>query len=349
MKNTNMIVGKPSSGKTVGFMFKEMESYIEKGKNLFIWDNKLDYYNHFYDILKEKGYDVKIVNINEEANSCGFNILMYPYTLYKRGKIDEAISLVQNISQTFIFNRNNAVDEFWYNSASDLLSTFILILFKEGKKEEINLYSVINLLKMIDKDGDEGISSLRHYLLNGDAFDPIYLLGASTIFAPIETRAGVISTLKQALSSYICRPILLDILANDEIALDEKKEKTALFFSQRKQESHLGLILLDQYLHSLQNNQDESVIILDNINKLPKIPYMEEFTLYSKTNHIISYFVVNNYEELEDKYGKYAFRDVEFQKEIKDLEVSYLDTVKPLPVLKVTPKEVCDFSFLKDA
>ena len=40
MKNTNLLIGKISSGKTLGYMFDIVKESIRNGENLLILDNK---------------------------------------------------------------------------------------------------------------------------------------------------------------------------------------------------------------------------------------------------------------------------------------------------------------------
>ena len=151
MKNTNLIIGKPDSGKTRGYMFNQVKEMISNGEKLFIWDNKEEYYNYFYNDLKDSHYTIKMVRLDEPENSNGFNILSIPYSLYKNGNVDKALLLIQELGVSMV-NTSDNVTDFWDNNARDLLCSLILLLFKEGKKEEINFYSIVNLLRKIDED-----------------------------------------------------------------------------------------------------------------------------------------------------------------------------------------------------
>ena len=134
MKKTNLIIGKPDSGKTRGYMFNQVKEMISNGENLFIWDNKEEYYNYFYNDLKDSHYTIKIVRLDEPENSNGFNILRIPYLLYKSGNVDKALLLIQKLGVSMV-NTSDNVTDFWDNNARDLLCSLILFLFKEGKKE----------------------------------------------------------------------------------------------------------------------------------------------------------------------------------------------------------------------
>ena len=96
MKKTNLVIGKPDSGKTRGYMFNQVKKIISNGENLFIWDNKEEYYNYFYNDLKDSHYTIKMVRLDEPENSNGFNILSIPYSLYKRVRLIRLYCLFKN-------------------------------------------------------------------------------------------------------------------------------------------------------------------------------------------------------------------------------------------------------------
>ena len=47
IKNTNLIIGELESGKTRGICFPEIKKVINEEKNLFILDNKEEYYHRY--------------------------------------------------------------------------------------------------------------------------------------------------------------------------------------------------------------------------------------------------------------------------------------------------------------
>ena len=344
MKKTNLIIGKPDSGKTRGYMFNQVKEMISNGENLFIWDNKEEYYNYFYNDLKDSHYTIKMVRLDEPENSNGFNILRIPYLLYKSGNVDKALLLIQELGVSMV-NTSDNVTDFWDNNARDLLCSLILLLFKEGKKEEINFYSIVNLLRKIDEDQNKLIEDLRKYLSKLDVIDPIYSFGSASIFAPIETRSGIFATLKSALSSYIFRPAMLDLVSTDEIDLC-KRDKTAIFFSGTGKNSSLGLVLLKQVL--TKKEKDTSlVLIFDNLNKIPKISFIDDFIEYASNNNIISYFITNNYKELISMYGEFIFEGVNNVVQIEPMEIEYQDKTGVMPRIIVKERTMCNFEFLE--
>ncbi len=69
---TNLIIGKLGAGKTKK-VFEMVEKIIGEGKNLFILDNKEEYYNKFYEDLVNNGYNVKRINLRKPKLSNSLN------------------------------------------------------------------------------------------------------------------------------------------------------------------------------------------------------------------------------------------------------------------------------------
>jgi predicted ATP-dependent endonuclease of OLD family len=100
MKDTNIIIGKKNTGKTKYYLFDEVKDAIKNGDNLCIFDTRDEYFRTFSNELKNNGYNVLTLNLNDPARSNGYNPLQVPYELYKEGKKDKAIELVNNLAST---------------------------------------------------------------------------------------------------------------------------------------------------------------------------------------------------------------------------------------------------------
>ena len=97
----NLIVsGDISSGKTSNVLFPLVEEAINDGQSLFILDSKEEYINKYYNDLKNKNYNIIILNLRDLNKSDGWNPLEYPYNLYKKGMIDEAIDYIEKQAKT---------------------------------------------------------------------------------------------------------------------------------------------------------------------------------------------------------------------------------------------------------
>lgn len=315
MKNKNLILGKISTGKTRNIMFPELEKLINKEKNVVIVDNKEEYYKTYMKKLKEKGYKTYVINFKDSCKSNGFNPLLMPYKLYKKGNKDMAIKIIENIALEITKN-DKAIDPFWQDSASTYFTGLTLLLFKNAKEEEINLGSVQMMLSQTELN-KENFEKFKNYINTLDIVSPEYVLLAGTALAPAETRGGIISVLKLELNKYIAKENLLNLLCTNELDLSNINDKTAIFVISNNDYTRLVNVLLNQVM--LIDNTNFNYI-LDNFDSLTKVLELENL-LDSPTDNKI-YVVSRNIEDLKDKYGKFISDKFESILEVKEGEYS---------------------------
>lgn len=302
---TNLIIGKTGVGKTKK-IFETVEKIIGEGENLFILDNKEEYYGKFYEELVKNGYHVKRINLREPHCSNSLNILAYPYRLYKEENKDAAIQLVLSIVENICVKKNRTEDPFWENNAAMFLASLILKLFEEQSKENVNF---IELGKFIYKlDVKEEFEKLKEYFTSLDVLNPIYKMGSSTMFAPMDTRGGIISTLKERVNKFFDREAILQVLSKSDFKIEDLKEKIALFFEGKSEMNAICNSLLSEIL--LFNKQNERIInlILDDFNSLPEFKEIDEIVTYATLNKVRTFIITNCLEELESMYNVFTFK-----------------------------------------
>lgn len=304
-KNTNLIIGKVESGKTRGVCFQEIETAIKDERNLFILDHKEEYYPRFKEELEQHGYQTWLINLRDPLKSNGVNILKYPYLLYKNNDKDTSIYLVTSIARNICISSEN---DFWENNAADYLASLLLILFEHYDMDEVNFMNLGILIHLFDHE--EGIELLRNYFQNLDVTSLIYKLGSTTIFAPADTRGGIISTLKYKVNAFFHREEVLTTLSMDELDLSNLGHKVAIFFEGKSGLNGIANILLEELTTVNQDLNQEFVFMLDPFNSLPKLSFIDELIEYGTLNKTKTYFVTNCFDELVDLYGKYRFEKI---------------------------------------
>lgn len=311
---TNLYIGKNAKEN----LFKEIEETIKNNESLLISNNDETYYNKYKKILEDNNYNVFVLNLNDSSRSNSFNPLLLPYNLYKTGNKDKAVELITNFAREIVKEDNPNLDPFWENSAVDYITTLTLILFREGKVEEINLGSIQAMFTLAERKIDE-ISVIRKYMDNLDVLDSIYIAGSSIIYAPADTRGSIMSVAKQKLNTYCIREMLLNNLCNNDINLSDK---TAIFIINNKSLNRIGNILINQVFESgkkftyfLDKFSDSSNLLeLDNI-------------IDNDTLHI----VFNSEEEFTSKYGKLMINKIDNNIKLPNLE-EVLTNKEELPI-----------------
>ena len=293
MKSTNLIIGEVNTYKTTGVMFNEVINSIKNGENLLILDNKNEYFGTFKSELDKSNYNTLVFNLDNSYKSNSFNPLLLPYKYYKESNRDKAVEMIKELGLEIFKTDNPYSDPFWENSAADYFMALVLILFKEGKEEEINLGSIQVMVSKSD--------NITKYFDSLDVLDPIYIAGSTTVYAPVETRGSIISVMKQKLNEFCVREMLFNNLLGNDIDLSSIKDKTAIFIIGNEKLNKLGNILIDELVNVSVYNDIKFTFFLDGICDVPVLLEFNKI-LDKKMNLFVT---VRSLEELEDKYGKY--------------------------------------------
>ena len=307
MKNTNLIIGEVNTYKTTGVMFNEVINSIKNGDNLLFLDNKNEYFGTFKSELDKNNYNTLVFNLDDAYKSNSFNPLILPYKYYKEGNKDKAVEIIKELGLEIFKTDNTYSDPFWENSAADYFMALVLILFKEGKEEEVNLGSIQVMINKNDK--------ITKYFDSLDVLDSIYIAGSTTVYAPSDTRGSILSVMKQRLNEFCVREMLLNNLLGNDIDLSNIKEKTAIFIIGNEKINRLGNILIDELVNVLIDNNIKFTFFLDGLCDVPAI--LEFNRILDKKMRLFE--TVRSIAELEDKYGKYIIG--KFENCVKSVDV----------------------------
>lgn len=324
MKNANLIIGEVNTYKTTGVMFNEVINSINNGKNLLILDNKNEYFGTFKSELDKNNYNTLVFNLDDAYKSNSFNPLMLPYKYYKEGNRDKVVEMIKELGLEIFKTDNHYSDPFWENSAADYFMALVLILFKEGKEEEINLGSIQVMVSKSD--------NITKYFDSLDVLDSIYIAGSTTVYAPVDTRGSILSVMKQRLNEFCVREMLLNNLLGNDIDLSNIKEKTAIFIIGNEKINRLGNILIDELVNVSIDNNIKFTFFLDGICDVPAI--LEFNRILDKKMKL--FVTVRSLEELEDKYGKYIIG--KFENCVKSVDVVDKDNLINIGNSKDYPK-----------
>ena len=327
MKDTNLIIGKTNTGKTQGIMFNELKEIIKNEESFIVLDRREEYFETFGKELKDKGFNTVIINFNDSSKSNGYNPLLLPYKLYKDGKKDAAIEMIKDFAMEICMEDTKG-DPFWTNSAADYLTGLTLILFKEGKKEEINLGSLTMLVNQCELNYQNDKTYLNKYLESVDLLDPIYIALSGTAFAPYETRASILSVLKQKLNAVVMKEEQLNMLCSNEIDLSNISEKTAIFVIGKNNLAH---VVLNQLYYVIKQNTNKFNIIIEDVNNYLFNPYMTDIIKDATYNNIKLYITANDLDSFKSLYKEIPENTID-SSEIKN-ELIELGSYKEYPLL----------------
>lgn len=308
--NKNLIVsGDISVGKTSNVLFPLVREMIDEKQSLLVLDSKEEYIKEYYDDLKNKDYNIVILNLRNLSKSEGWNPLEYPYNLYKDGKVDEAINYIEKQAKA-IFYDDSEVDQFWSNNSSDFYTGIVLGLFEDGKDNEINLSSVNSMFNSTDNKYSVNDYVTQYFKLKNPSSQS-YIFASSTISAPKETKGGIISVARQKLRTYVTREMLSTLLNKTTFSYEDILTKpTAIFVIARDENKYINNVatmFIEQLFTILVNSkiQNQFNFVLDNIDDLERVNELSDMLSSGVSRNIKFEIATRSYEELIEKYGKY--------------------------------------------
>lgn len=312
-----LIIGSTGSGKSISLIMPLIFNLASAGESMVINDVKGELYSTTADYLKKHDYDIKIINLRDALTSDGWNPLHLPYKYFKEGNIDEAGDMIENFAKSLTKNLSSK-DMYWEKSANAVLVALCYALFEDAQcEDEVNLYSIYNLLvehggKMIDRS-----NSLDLYFQQKPMGSLSKMSYATGSFAKGETRATLFSVLATVIKMFSDTGIA-NMTSRTDFELDDiGRKKTAVFLIiPDEKESRHELVTL--FIHQCYQ---ACVYMAQSLptGKLPvRVNYvLDEFSSYyissmpnkitvSRSRNIRFYLTIQDFHLLKDTYKESA-------------------------------------------
>ena len=314
----NIIIGATGSGKTQAVVFPMVQSLAKKGESMIITDPKGEIYEQTGTMLRERGYNIVLLNFRSPQNGNGWNPMGLPYQLYKEGNTDKAIELLDDLALNILYEEKNGnADPFWEKSAADYFTGLALGLFEDAKEDEINLNSM-NLMSSLGEErfGGPNNNYIKEYFNSKDPSRPAYVNASGTVFSAEDTKQGVLSTFKQKVKLFSSRDNLSEMLSHSDFDMkDIGKGKTAVFMivqDEKKTLHPLATIFIKQIYETLIDVAQESGgklpyrtnFILDEFANMPPLKDVTTMVTAARSRLIRFTFIIQNYAQLTQVYGK---------------------------------------------
>ena len=199
----NLILGSTGSGKTEMLVQPMVKMLAKHGESMIITDPKGEIYERNAVELKEKGYNIVLLNFRDPQKGNSWNPLSLPYSLYKSGNSDKANELLDDLAMNILYDeKSQNQDPFWEKTSADYFCGLSLGLFEDAKEEEINLNS-INLMTTVGEEKfGPGNTYIKEYFSHKDPASPAYVNASSTIMAPSDTKGSILSVFKQKIKLF---------------------------------------------------------------------------------------------------------------------------------------------------
>lgn len=311
-----LVIGATGSGKTQTVIKPTVKLLAKAGESMIITDPKGEIYESTGEMLRDKGYDVQILNFRDPQNGSSWNPLSIPYHMYKNGNQDKAIELLDDLALNILYDESNTnADPFWEKTSADYFSGVALGLFEDAKEDEININS-ISLMTTVGEEKYGGSTYIKEYFGSKDPASAAAINASSTITAPNETKGSILSVFKQKIKLFASRENLSEMLSHSDIELaDIGRKKTALFIvvqDEKKTYHSLVTILLKQCYETLIDVAQENGgslpvrtnFLLDEFANMPPLKDVTTMITAARSRHIRFTMIIQNYAQLNQVYGK---------------------------------------------
>ena len=312
----NLVIGSTASGKTESIVQPMVKTLAKAGESMIITDPKGEIYERNGVELREKGYDIVVLNFrNPQMGNC-WNPLTLPYSLFKEGNNDKATELLDDLAKNILYDESSkGQDPFWENTSADYFAGLSLALFDDAKEEQINL-NTINLMTTIGEDKIGNTTYMKEYFSDKDKASAAYVNVASTLMSPADTKGSILAVFKQKIKLFSSKENLSEMLSHSDFDMkDIGRKKTAVFIiihDEKKTYHPLATIFVKQCYETLvdvafQNGGKlpyKTNFILDEFANMPPLKDADAMVTAARSRKIRFTFIIQNFAQLSDVYGK---------------------------------------------
>ncbi|MDD6879365.1 MAG: type IV secretory system conjugative DNA transfer family protein [bacterium] len=311
----SLVIGATGSGKTQTVIFPTVEILAKNRESMIITDPKGEIYEQTSNMLKDKGYNVLVLNFRDPQQGSAWNPLSLPYEMYRSGNQDKAIELLDDLAANILYEENNNADPFWEKTSADYFSGLALGMFEDAQPDEINI-NTISLMTTVGEEKCGGSTYSKEYFNMKDPSSAAYVNASGTVMAPNETKGSILSVFKQKIKLFASRENLSEMLSFSDINLHEIGEKpTALFIviqDEKKTYHSLVTILLKQCYETLiataQKHGGQLPIrtnfLLDEFANMPPLKDITTMITAARSRRIRFTMIIQNFAQLDKVYGK---------------------------------------------
>ncbi|MBP3765758.1 MAG: type IV secretory system conjugative DNA transfer family protein [Bacilli bacterium] len=312
----NMIIGSTGSGKSQSLSFPFIRVMAKGGESMIVTDPKGELYEKTANELKERGYNIIVLNFRNPQNGNCWNPFTLPYKLYKNGDIDKATELLEDLAKNILYDESSkGQDPFWENTSADYFTGLSLALFEDAAEEEININS-INIMSTVGEEKLGGTTYIKEYFSDKDQTGGAYVNASSTLMAPTDTKGSILSVFKQKIKMFSSRENLSEMLSHSDFDLEDiGRKKTAVFIviqDEKKTYHPLVTIFLKQCYETLVRVAQETGgklkyrtnFLLDEFANMPPLTDVDAMVSAARSRNIKLSFIIQNFSQLNDVYGK---------------------------------------------
>ncbi|MBR6784504.1 MAG: type IV secretory system conjugative DNA transfer family protein [Clostridia bacterium] len=319
------VIGETGCGKTRRVILPTIRLLAKTGESMVISDPKGELYRHTADILRKKGYNVKVLNFRKPRCGNRWNPLALIEKLYRSPSAedrDKATMMLDDLVAILSGDMSNAEDPYWAIAAAMFFRGVAQIILEYGKVGELTFESIALTAKKIHKAYDTKAFAADKYIKATKAFiaslprDSTIVQNLGVVIVNADsTRNCIMSMFDSMISQYVNQELMLDLFSKSEIDIDSiGKEPTALFFILPDDSNAMYPIatyFVKQVYSTLISLADEQpngelpnkvTFLLDEFANFAKLPAMHAMLTAARSRKIRFVLVCQSMDQLIEKY-----------------------------------------------
>ena len=314
----NIVIGSTGTGKTQCVIHPLVKILAKKGESMIVTDPKGEIYAESAGLLKEKGYQILVLNFRDPQRGNTWNPLNLPYKFFKQGNTDKAMELLDDLATNILYDEQSSKqDPFWEKTSADYFVGLALGLFEDAKEEEVNINSINVMTNVGEEKYGARSTYIKEYFNEKNPAGSAYTCASGTINAPEDTKNSILSTFRQKIRLFASRENLSEMLSQNDFDIDSiGKKKTAVFMiiqDEKKTYHALATIFIKQVYESLidvaQNSPGGALpvrtnFILDEFQNMPPLKDITTMVAAARSRHIRLTMIIQNFAGLEATYSK---------------------------------------------
>lgn len=312
----NLVIGATGSGKTQTIIFPTVETLAKNRESMIITDPKGEIYEQTSNMLRDKGYNVLVLNFRDPQQGNAWNPLSLPYRMYRSGNSDKAIELLDDLAANILYEEKSGnADPFWEKTSADYFSGLALGLFEDSEEDRVNLNS-ISVMTTVGEEKFGGSTYIKEYFNGKDPAGAAYTNASGTIMAPNDTKGSIIAVFKQKIKLFASRENLSEMLSHSDIDLETIGEKPTVLYiviqDEKKTYHPLVTILLKQCYETLISVAQKhggklpvrTNFLLDEFANMPPLKDITTMITAARSRLIRFTMIIQNFAQLDQVYGK---------------------------------------------
>lgn len=318
-----LILGSTGSMKTRLFIMPTVFTLGLAGENMVIADPKGEIYDASSSFLKNKGYEVKVLNLRDMSRSDSWNPLDECFRLYQEGNTEESLKRAMDFVASLMDpHMKTTNDIFWPAAAKQFIEGCVETVIRGSKKvEECNMASVLSFVSFTRGGGGSSSDSvLRDFVTKLPPSNSIRQHMETTVCNAPNTMSGILGLVSSGLQPFVSSKSLQKISARSTIdihAFKDPKKKVAVFVLV-PDESTTFHFFIASFIKQLYSAAIEDAFkcggalprrlnfLLDEFANIPRISDMASMITAGRSRNVRFYLVVQSDNQLKINYGNEA-------------------------------------------